>query len=371
MRTFLAFSLALAAAPAAWANGGHAIAAHAPPAQDLGVREAGGLVLSARARTDEALEVELLVERPLEPPDPLLGARSPVAGADVTIELWANGGRLGGAETAHAEGEAGVYGAHFAAPPPGRYEVHVRVQAEGGSPVDATFDVEVATAGREPTGHHAMTHPFLAHMGIPDGPGEVSVRASGIRRADGGMAAGDYAVHVEAGIVRRLGLHLRNDAVTGGGMAEEGDHGTELMLQYAFLVDAESTRGASVFAEVSAPTVVGDGYPVRGGLGLSARYLWRTRLLLDGVVHLDPTEGLSALAVEWEVSAQVRPTGRIFVLCEASGELAPDETTLYMLPAVKVGLGDTGGAVGAGLQYPLLADRAFDRQVLFQVDWAF
>lgn len=54
-------------------------------------------------------------------------------------------------------------------------------------PID-TLPVEVAhgDAGgmsEEVSGHHAMTHPFLTHMGIPDGPGEVSVRTNWIERA--------------------------------------------------------------------------------------------------------------------------------------------------------------------------------------------
>ena len=31
------------------------------------------------------------------------------------------------------------------------------------------------------TGHHAFAHPFLVHMGVPDGPGEISVRGKGDR----------------------------------------------------------------------------------------------------------------------------------------------------------------------------------------------
>ncbi|MDX2054618.1 MAG: hypothetical protein SFV15_19615 [Polyangiaceae bacterium] len=199
----------------------------------------------------------------------------------------------------------------------------------------------------EPSGHHAMTHPFLSHMGLPDGPGEASVRVTGIQRGLRDSSGTDAAFHVEAGIADRLGLHLRNDAITGAGMrSADGkmeDHGTELMLMYAVLEDAEATRGVSLFGEVAAPTVRGEGPSVKFGGGVGARFILATRLQWDGVVHIAPAEGKGA-EMGYETALVVRTVGRVFGVVETRGEISSGAPTNYVLFAPKVGLGETGAA---------------------------
>ena len=77
------------------------------------------------------------------------------------------------------------------------------------------------------------------------------------------------------------------------------------------------------------------------------------------------------LGFEYEASAQVRVAGRVFLLVEDSGEAGAMGMTNYLLPAVKVGLGKSDGTIGAGAQFALTEGRAFDRQAMFQLDWAF
>lgn len=240
-------------------------------------------------------------------------------------------------------------------------------EEEGSADSDAKKDAV-------PSGHHAMTHPFMTHMGLPDGPGEVDLRVTHIQRA-GAMGTGaDTAVHIEAGIIDRLGLHLRNDAINGAALGTPGtemeEHGTELMLMYGILQDKESTRGISVFGEVSWPTVRGAGPALRGAFGVAGRYQVGTLALFDANVHIDPTE--SAVETEYECSTQIRIAGRVFLLIENSGSFGGHGSAKnYLLPALKIGLGKSGATVGVGLQFPTTTARDYDRQALFQVDWAF
>lgn len=243
-------------------------------------------------------------------------------------------------------------------------------------PID-TLPVEAAhgDAGgmsEEVSGHHAMTHPFLTHMGIPDGPGEVSVRTNWIERAQRRYGGSDFALHVEAGITDRFGLHLRNDAVRGAGMDTSmaaDDHGTELMLMYAFLQNKAVTRGLSVLAEIAAPTVQGDASPVKYGVGLGGRWIQGNRVQGDAIIHVAPTK--DEVMVEYETSVVVRVAGKVFGVVETSGESKSESTSNYILLASKVGLGRTGNAVGVGFQFATTSAREYARQVLFQFDMGF
>lgn len=357
----------------AWAHGG---AAPAAGHVELPATHVGELMLTGHVEGAERPEIELNLARMLSPPDPLLGAEAPVVGASVIVAVWQGATERVADVAATPAGPAGAYAVSIPSLPRGQYTLRVTVGIPGGPPpvtAELPFDLGEpavhAEGGHEPTGHHAMTHPFLSHMGIPDGPGEVSVRVSPIRRASGAEQGSDLALHVEAGIVPRLGLHLRNDAVTGAAAMEPG-HGTELMVMFAVAQDEAMTRGVSVFGELSAPTVPGD-EPVTYGVGIGGRWMGGTRVLLDGIVHVEPEEGFAGVGMAYTASAVVRVAGKVFVLVEDNGELSAMETSNYLTPSVKVGLGDSGGTVGFGLSVPLMEERAYDRQLLFQLDWAF
>ena len=335
-----------------------------PAAIDLGSTHAGELMVSANVELGERSTLGIRVTRMVDPPDPLLGGAAPATGLAPVATLLLEGRVVAGPIAMTAEGPAGAYEADAPHLGPGKYALRI----DFGS-TKSEFALEVPDP-EAALGHHAMAHPFLTHMGIPDGPGEASVRLTYLARANGAQTGTDLAFHVEAGIVPRLGLHLRNDAIAGAASGEAG-HGTELMLMYALAQDKAATRGISVFAEAAVPTPQGDGPPITAAAGIGARYMWRTRLLLDGIVHVDPMDGLDHLGAEYEASAQVRVAGRVFLIVEDSGEAGSMGSTNYLLPAVKVGLGHSGATIGAGAQFALTAERAWDRQASFQLDWAF
>lgn len=224
------------------------------------------------------------------------------------------------------------------------------------------------------TGHHAMTHPFLVHMGLPDGPGEASVRLTEIQRSGLAGRGSDQAVHIEAGLVDRVGIHLRNDAISGNamggadGMAEE--HGTELMVMYSLIQNADATRGISVFGEVAWPTTKGDAPSLRGAGGIGGTYFIGNRIAFDAIIHADPSNG--DLEIEYEASLRYRVVRRFFAVLENQGNIGGRGVRKhYLLPAVKIALGKSNATAGIGVQIPTSRARDFDRQTLFQLELGF
>jgi hypothetical protein len=219
--------------------------------------------------------------------------------------------------------------------------------------------------------HHLMTHPFLSHMGLPDEPGEVGVRLTQIQRA-GQMGSGsDEAIHVEAGIAKDFGLHIRNDAINNAAMGQDmEDHGTEVMLMYGFLHNDDNSRGLSVFIQTSWPTIKGNGPAVRGAAGFGGRFGWGNIVSIDGDIHLDPSKPPTEAEYEW--SLQYSFAHGFFAIIEDRGNfLGSDSKKNYILPAIKVALGKSPGTLGVGLQIPTSTAKDYDRQTMFQIDWAF
>ena len=224
------------------------------------------------------------------------------------------------------------------------------------------------------TGHHLMTHPFLVHMGLPDEPGESSLRVTQIERAGALGKGSDQAIHIEAGLAERLGIHLRNDAISGNAMGDADgmheEHGTELMVMYSLIENLDKTRGVSFFGEVAWPTMKGDGPSVRGAAGLGGTYLFGDRVILDAIVHADPSTG--DLEIEYEASVRCRLIRRFFAILENQGSFGGNgESKHYLMPAVKLALGKTPATVGLGVQFPTSKGREFDRQTLFQLEIGF
>lgn len=146
---------------------------------------------------------------------------------------------------------------------------------------NASAALSHAGGGEMAMGHHAMAHPFFAHMGIPDGPGEANVRLTALWRVGHEESGADGGLHIEAGLLPRWGFHFRSDVVTANGFGAghgDGGHGeedepeeeheeseaghghvppTELMLMFSVLQSEDKTRGISVFGQLAWPVVRG------------------------------------------------------------------------------------------------------------------
>lgn len=225
---------------------------------------------------------------------------------------------------------------------------------------ETSFAFADGAAGHANTSdHHAVAHPFLTHMGLPDAPGEINIRTNSILQdAENGNRA-DFGTHLEAGIVDRLGLHLRNDGF-------EDRNFSEAMLQYAVLRNHAKTSGISVFGQMNIRNSRAATDSLQGALGISAKTLLWDRVGIDGNVHYNLNED----AWEIETAAVLGISDRFFPLLEIRGEIHDNEQSLYLLPGVKVKV-YKDVYLGLGVQFPVTTDREFDLQGLGQVDLSF
>ena len=206
--------------------------------------------------------------------------------------------------------------------------------------------------------HEMFVHPFLAHMGLPERQNEVNLRITSIQIRDNGEVKGDLAVHIEAGLVDKLGLHIRSDGV-------QSEDFSEIMLQYAVLADRTLSNGVSIFGQINFPTGPTTKDEVQGLIGISARLTAPDILTWDGNVHYNMQEAM----IELESSFVFRLNNRYYTVLETRGHLN-DERELYILPAMIFRI-DQGQSFGVGLQVPVTDQREYDSQALFQYSVVF
>ncbi|OYZ23575.1 MAG: hypothetical protein B7Y39_04525 [Bdellovibrio sp. 28-41-41] len=207
--------------------------------------------------------------------------------------------------------------------------------------------------------HHAFVHPFVAHMGMPDEPGEVSLRLMSIQERNTGATTGGYGFHLEAGVIDSLGLHLRNDNVA-------THNRTEMMLQYAVLKSESGQNGLSLIGEVEFPTGATTDNQSKGLFGVSFAYSLSSVLNVDSVVHYSPDEKM----VEWEIGFVSRLTENIFPVVEFRGESSKDMSITNSLFAWKFKL-PNNNSIGIGYQIPTTAKRDYDSQLILQAEFNF
>ncbi|MDD4976034.1 MAG: hypothetical protein PHY93_16890 [Bacteriovorax sp.] len=221
----------------------------------------------------------------------------------------------------------------------------------------SNWDLDKATV--QPMDHHAFVHPFLTHMGMPDAPGELSARIMSVEQRSNGSSSGTYGFHLETGIIDRLGLHLRNDAV-------KFHDSTEMMLQYAVLRSDSGLNGVSLISEVEFPTGPTK-VKTKGGVGVSAAYILQRVLALNSVIHYMPSEK----ATEWEISLASKLTDKIFPVLEVSGEKKKGEKSIVnALAGLKFKIPD-GHALGVAYQVGTTGVRDFDSRLLLQAELNF
>jgi hypothetical protein len=233
-------------------------------------------------------------------------------------------------------------------------------QQEAGAAVQTTMGTMADKSGmQKEDSEHGFPHPFLAHMGIADMPGMVSLRASGYRQymADN-LSLTDFAFHLEAGLFSRLGLHVRNDDI-------KQDPRTDIMLMYTFIENRAGDSGLSVFGALEIPSgaiPMGEDKVV-GAFGVSGRKVFGDIAILDADVHYMPQMKMA----EYEACLVLKASTGFFPVIEAGGETMPGATTLYVLPGLKFKLAK-GKFLGVGTQIGLTSIRDFDTRVLLQLD---
>ena len=58
-----------------------------------------------------------------------------------------------------------------------------------------------------------FVHPFLTHMALPDRPDEMSLRLTPYQQRQDSIVERDLALHIEAGLLPGLGIHIRSDGI--------------------------------------------------------------------------------------------------------------------------------------------------------------
>lgn len=213
--------------------------------------------------------------------------------------------------------------------------------------------------GSQINDHHALVHPFVAHMGMPESPGELNARISTVEERSDGSSQGTYAFHFETGIVDRLGLHLRNDAV-------KFKKNTELMLQYAVIRSGSGANGISLIGELEFPTGPTE-ETTAGGFGISFAYILLPALSVNSVVHYFPRDKMT----EWEIAFVSKLNEKIFPVLEASGEKMKDEDGIVnALAGLKFKI-PNGHALGVAYQVGTTGTRDYDSRLLLQADLSF
>lgn len=231
-------------------------------------------------------------------------------------------------------------------------------EGEHASGWDVKKQASYATDSRV-DGHHALVHPFLAHMGMPDAAGELSVRILSVEERNNGMASGTYGFHIETGIVDRLGLHLRNDGV-------KTHTKTEMMLQYAVLRSDDKLSGISLVAEIEVPTGATSNNRIENMFGASFAYLWIPTLAVNSTVHYNSDDK----KVEWEISFAGRLTEKIYPVLEFSGETDQEMSSRSALFAWKFKI-PNNNSLGLGYHIPITTEREFDSQLILQAEFNF
>ncbi len=218
----------------------------------------------------------------------------------------------------------------------------------------------LAAAQAMPSGQEEgeVAHPFLTHMGVPEGVGVFSLRGSGlITRADG-SDKGDFAFHFETGLTKSIGLHVRNDAF-------RTNPRTEVMFQFAAIMSKNGMSGFAPIIEFEIPTRSGVSR-IHSLVGFTSA-LANSQLAFNQVIHYNPRED----AGDASVALVARVGERFFPAFEILGEGGKGARPVIMLLAgLKMQVRE-GVNFGVAYQFPVTNNRDFSSRLLVQpeVEW--
>jgi hypothetical protein len=213
-------------------------------------------------------------------------------------------------------------------------------------------------SGEAAEAHEVFVHPFLAHMGLPDAVSEVSIRLTGFRQRLEGLARSDYAVHIEAGLGKNFGLHIRSDGI-------QIQDRSEVMLQYAVLGGKGMRNGLAIIGEIEIPTGNTEDNNLKALVGVSSRLTYGKVMVFDATLHFDPKE----TALGYESSFVFRANEKFFPMVEVRGHIH-DEIEAYVLTGIKFRIADHS-SVGVGVQSGLSSHREYDNQALLTYSASF
>ncbi len=200
-----------------------------------------------------------------------------------------------------------------------------------------------------------VAHPFLTHMGMPEGVGTHSLRLSGVTTSADGISRGDFAFHYETGLSNLVGFHLRSDAFT-------TDPFTEAMFQYAAIRSKDGMSGVAPLIEFEFPTR-------RSGSGIKTLYgfsstLTMKRSAINQVLHYDPKQKM----LEGSIAYVCEASKGFYPVIELLGEgMKGEKPILNVLFGPKLQVGKSA-IVGIAYVTPISARKEFGSKFIVQLE---
>ena len=204
-----------------------------------------------------------------------------------------------------------------------------------------------------------VPHGFFTHEGLPDPVGSFSLRTTALSTRTDGKSTGDFAFHLETGLTKRVGLHIRNDRFL-------NNTRTEAMFQFVAISNESGTMGFAPIIEFEFPTRSGGGRRIEALVGQTAK-VSNSKFALNEVVHYNPRED----GVDWSASLVAMTTPWLFPVAEVLGSgMSGNAPALDLLAGVKVRI-RKGVLLGFAYRFPVTTRKDFTSQLVFQPDFDF
>lgn len=227
------------------------------------------------------------------------------------------------------------------------------------SPTPAAGQEEAKPADTGEEEEEEIVHPFFTHMGIPEGVGVFNLRLLGLANRVDGATKGDFAFHLETGLTKRIGLHIRNDSFLDRTRSE-------VMFQFLAIKSKDGMSGFAPIIEFEIPTRTGGGSRVETLVGFSSA-LVNKRAAFNQVVHYNPRED----SVDASAALVLVVGKRYFPAFEILGEGARGERPIVnLLGGLKVRM-NKNLILGFAVQVPVTNRRDFSSQLAFgpEIEW--
>ncbi len=200
-----------------------------------------------------------------------------------------------------------------------------------------------------------LPHAFFTHEGLPDAVGSFSLRTSALVMRMDGATKGDFAFHLETGLTKRIGLHIRNDRFL-------NNTRSEVMFQFAAITSKNGQSGFAPIIEFEFPTRRGGGSRINTLIGFSTKFA-NSRAAFNSVVHYNPREDIVESSASFVFQAG---SSRVYPVMEVLTEFARREGPIISLVGgLKVRVSKKW-IVGFGFQAPVTTRKDFSSQAIFQ-----
>lgn len=224
-------------------------------------------------------------------------------------------------------------------------------------PRSAAAQVTSAVPAEEKGMEMEVPHPFFTHEGLPDPVGGFSLRTGILATRVNGKTQADFAFHLETGLTKHIGLHIRNDRFF-------NTTRTEAMFQFLAFENKSGSSGFAPIIEFEFPTRGGEPHRISTLVGETSK-ISNSHLAFNQVFHYDPRED----AVEWSASLVGALTPWFFPVVETFGMAGTGKTAgLNLLAGFKVRVRE-GFLLGFAYQLPVTKNKDFSSQLVLQPDF--